>query len=84
VRLDNAKIGTLYLRSNYGAVYAGLLHLYLFALAAVLALSSAIAFAISSQLQRVISVPIQKLAETAGIIAAKNDYTLRAEKMESG
>src|SRR6202021_2087984 len=53
------------------------------ALAAVLALSSGIAFAISSQLQRVISVPIQKLAETARVIAAKNDYSLRAEKMEA-
>jgi C4-dicarboxylate-specific signal transduction histidine kinase len=79
--LDNEKIATLYLMSDYGRVYGDLLHLYLFALAAVLALSSSIAFAISSQLQRVISAPIQKLAETAGIIAAKNDYSLRAEKM---
>ena len=83
IRLDNAKIGTLYLRSDYGRVYGDLLHLYLFALAAVLALSSGIAFAISSQLQRVISVPIQKLAETARVIAARNDYSLRAEKMEA-
>ena len=83
IRLDNEKIGVLYLRSDYGRWYGDLLHLYLFALAAVLALSSAIAFAISSQLQRVISVPIQKLAETARVIAAKNDYSLRAEKMES-
>jgi len=83
ILLDKENIGTLYLRSNYGAVYGDLLRLYLLALAAVLALSSAIAFAISSRLQRVISLPIQKLAETAGIIAARNDYTLRAEKMES-
>ena len=77
------KSATLYLRSDYGRVYGDLLHLYLLALAAVLALSSGIAFAISSQLQRVISVPIQKLAETARVIAAKNDYSLRAEKMEA-
>jgi C4-dicarboxylate-specific signal transduction histidine kinase len=64
-------------------MYADLLHLYLFTLAAVLALSSGIAFAISSQLQRVISVPIQKLAETARVIAARNDYSLRAEKLEA-
>jgi two-component system, NtrC family, sensor kinase len=83
IRMDNEKIGTLYLRSDYGGGYADLLHTYLFALTVVLALSSSIAFAISSQLQRVISVPIQKLAETAGIIAARNDYTLRAEKLES-
>jgi C4-dicarboxylate-specific signal transduction histidine kinase len=83
IRLDNEKIGALYLRSDYGRVYGDLLHLYLFALAAVLALSSGIAFAISSQLQRVISAPIQKLAETARVIAAKNDYSLRAEKMEA-
>jgi two-component system NtrC family sensor kinase len=81
IRMDNAKIGTLYLRSAYGRMYGDLLHLYLIALAAVLALSSGIAFAISSQLQRVISVPIQKLAETARVIAAGNDYSLRAEKM---
>jgi len=83
IRMDNAKIGTLYLRSDYGRMYGDLLHLYLLALAAVLALSSGIAFAISSQLQRVISVPIQKLAETARVIAARNDYSLRAEKMEA-
>jgi C4-dicarboxylate-specific signal transduction histidine kinase len=83
IRLDNSKIATLYLRSDYGRVYGDLLHLYLFALAAVLALSSGIAFAISSQLQRVISVPIQKLAETARVIAARNDYSLRAEKVEA-
>ena len=70
IRMDNEKIGMLYMRSNYGRVYGDLLQLYLFALAAVLALSSGIAFAISSQLQRVISAPIQKLAETAGVIAA--------------
>jgi len=81
IRMDNTKIATLYLRSAYGRMYGDLLHLYLFALAAVLALSSGIAFAISSQLQRVISVPIQKLAETARVIAAGNDYSLRAEKM---
>jgi C4-dicarboxylate-specific signal transduction histidine kinase len=83
IRLDNAKIGTLYLRSDYGRVYGELLHLYLVALAAVLALSSGIAFAISSRLQRVISLPIQKLAETARVIAEENDYSLRAEKMEA-
>lgn len=81
ILLDGEKIGVLYLRSDYGRVYGDLLHLYLFALAAVLALSSGIAFAISSQLQRVISVPIQNLAETARVIAARNDYSLRAEKM---
>jgi C4-dicarboxylate-specific signal transduction histidine kinase len=83
IRLDNEKIGVLYLRSDYGKWFGDLLHLYLFALAAVLALSSGIAFAISSQLQQVISAPIQKLAETARVIAAKNDYSLRAEKMEA-
>jgi C4-dicarboxylate-specific signal transduction histidine kinase len=83
ITLDKQRIGTLYLRSDYGRVYANMLRLYLFALGAVLALSSGIAFAISSQLQRVISVPIQKLAETARVIAAKNDYSLRAEKMEA-
>ena len=83
IQMDNRKIGTLYIRSDYGKVYGDLLHLYLLALAAVLALSSGIAFAISSQLQRVISAPIQKLAETARVIAAGNDYSLRAEKMEA-
>jgi len=81
IRLDNEKIGVLYLRSDYGRVYGDLLHLYMLTLAVVLALSSGIAFAISSQLQRVISGPIQNLAETARVIAARNDYSLRAEKM---
>ncbi len=83
IRLDNERIGLLYMRSDYGRVYANMLRLNLIALAAVLAISSAIAFAISSQLQQVISAPIQKLAETARVIAAKNDYSLRAEKLEA-
>lgn len=83
IRLDDQKIGELYLRSDYGRGYGDLLHLYLFALAIVLALSSGIAFAISSHLQQVISAPIQNLAETARVIAAGNDYSVRAEKMET-
>jgi len=80
---EGSKLGTLYLRSDYGRLFAAARNLYLGTLAVVLALSSGIAFAISSQLQRVISVPIQKLAETARVIAAKNDYSVRAEKMEA-
>jgi len=81
IRLDDARIGALYLRSNYGSGYWALLRLYFAAFAVVLAISSGIAFAISSKLQRVISTPIQRLAETARIIAERNDYSLRAEKL---
>lgn len=80
--LDGEQIGMLYLRSDYGQVYASLLRLYALILTAVFAISFLFAFIVSARLQKVISGPILKLAETAKVIAEKNDYSVRAEKIE--
>jgi len=46
----------------------------------VLFASLGIAFALSSRLQRIISVPIRQLAETASSVSAHENYSVRATK----
>jgi PAS domain S-box-containing protein len=46
----------------------------------VLLVSLAVAFLLSSRLQRVISGPIQELADTASSVSTKEDYSIRAKK----
>jgi signal transduction histidine kinase/DNA-binding response OmpR family regulator len=48
--------------------------------AAMLAISAVIAFAIGSRLQRVIAKPILDLAQVANVISAQRDYSVRAVK----
>ena len=74
---DEEPIGTLYVRSDYGAVYWGLLKLYSVILAGVLIVSVGIALLISMRLQRFVSEPILQLADTARTIAANKDYSVR-------
>jgi C4-dicarboxylate-specific signal transduction histidine kinase len=80
---NNELIGMLYVRSDYRAVYLGLLKLYSGILALVLVVSSVVAFVISSRLQRFVSEPILDLVETARVIADKKDYSVRAKKHNS-
>ena len=49
----------------------------------VLLLSLVVALIISSRLQRVVSEPILKLAETARQITVGNDYSMRAKKLST-
>ena len=74
---DEEPIATLYIRSDYGAVYFPLLKLYGAILAGVLVMSLGIAWIISMRLQRFVSEPILKLADTARTIAANKDYSVR-------
>ena len=74
---DEEAIATLYIRSDYGAVYFPLLKLYGAILAGVLLVSVGIAWIISLRLQRFVSEPILKLADTARTIAANKDYSVR-------
>ena len=78
---DREQIGTLYIKTDYGAQSRRLVSLYIAIFCMVLAISVLVAWVISIRLGRVISWPIQKLAETARAIAAKDDYHLRAEKV---
>lgn len=74
------KLGALYLVSDYRSESARLMNVYAGILAAVLATSFLVAMLVSWRLVRVLSDPIKNLAETAGMIASRSDYSLRANK----
>jgi len=77
---DEEAIARLYIRSDYGAVYFPLLKLYGVILAGVLLVSVGIAWIISLRLQRFVSEPILKLADTARTIALNKDYSVRVAR----
>ncbi|HMJ06089.1 MAG TPA: ATP-binding protein [Chthoniobacterales bacterium] len=74
---DDEPIGMLYVRSDYRTVYLSLLKLYTAILAGVLAVSVGLAWVISMRLQRFVSEPILRLADTARSIAQNKDYSVR-------
>jgi signal transduction histidine kinase len=77
ILFEEEPIGLLYVRSDYRSVYLSLLKLYAGILAGVLAVSVGLAWVISMRLQRFVSEPILKLADTARSIAENKDYSVR-------
>jgi len=75
------RMGTLYLKSDLGAIYD---HLRTFGLIAilVLAVSCAVAYVLSTRLQRQISRPILQLTDTVSSLSERRDYTVRAPRPE--
>ena len=73
------RLGTLYLRSDLGAMYERF-RLYGGIVAAVVVASLLVAFMVSTVLQRQISEPILTLATPAHAIADRRDYSVRATK----
>lgn len=75
--LDGEKIGTVHLRSDLSQLhqrlrwYAGIVGL-------VLVLSLLLAYALSAALQRVVTRPILRLADTARAVSSDKNYSLRA------
>ena len=80
--MDGEEIGVLLLQSDYHQEFVRLLRLYFAVLALVLSFSSVLTYLLSARLQRVISVPILKLAQTARAVAERKDYGVRAEILE--
>ncbi|MDP4149719.1 MAG: ATP-binding protein [Bacteroidota bacterium] len=78
----NRQLGTLYLKSDLGALYSRL-NLYGVMVAIVLILSFGVAYLLVRVLKVSISTPILSLAETAKMISDKQDYSVRAVKMGS-
>jgi signal transduction histidine kinase/CheY-like chemotaxis protein len=76
---DNEPIGAIFLRANLEQLSSRLRQDVGIA-AAVLLVASIVAFLISARLQRVISVPVLKLSETARAVSDKKDYSVRAQK----
>ncbi len=79
VAQGNRRLGTLYLKSDLGAMYERF-RLYSGIVAAVVVASLLVAFMVSTVLQRQVSEPILRLATTAHAIADRRDYSVRATK----
>jgi len=75
VHMDNV-IGVVYLRSDINAVHDRL-NWFLGIVAAILAVSLLIAFALSSQLQRIITDPLLRLSAIARRISTEKNFALR-------
>jgi PAS domain S-box-containing protein len=73
------RVGTLYIRSNLGALYRRLA-VYGVVLVCVLAGAVLFAFVLSNFLQKQISVPIINLADAARVVSEQKDYSVRAAK----
>jgi PAS domain S-box-containing protein len=79
VMLGGKRLGTLYLKSDMGAMserfrlYGGIVVL-------VMAASFLVAYVLSHFLQRQITRPLLRLAESARIVSERRDYSLRAQK----
>jgi PAS domain S-box-containing protein len=80
VSLDGKRVGTLYLRSDLDAIYERF-RLYGAIVALVVAVSCAVAYMLSSALQRQVSRPILALADAARAISDRGDYSVRAAKL---
>jgi signal transduction histidine kinase/ActR/RegA family two-component response regulator/uncharacterized membrane protein affecting hemolysin expression len=75
------RMGTLYVKSDMGAIYQRFRNFSLIA-ALILILAWFVAYLLSIRLQRRISEPILTLAATASEISKHDDYTVRAPRAE--
>lgn len=73
------RMGTLYLKSDLGALYDRMKRFGEIA-ALVLMIACAVAYLLANRLQRLISEPILALSETVGAIAENRDYSVRAPR----
>jgi two-component system sensor histidine kinase/response regulator len=79
IRYKAETIGSIFIGSDLGDLDDRLIRFALIAFSVLIG-SLAIAFVLSSRLQRVISGPIQELAHTAQSISSDENYTRRAAK----
>jgi len=80
VMQGDRQLGTLYLKSDMGAMYERM-RLYGFVVVLVLVLSFLLAYLLVKVLEESICAPILALAEAAKIISDRQDYSVRAVKM---
>jgi len=77
---SSPRLGTLYLRSDLGALHEQLTTYSVIA-AAVTGLAFLVAYLLSRLLQQQISGPIQMLARAARTVSQERDYSVRARKL---
>ena len=82
VMIGTRRVGTLNLKSYMGEIYQRLA-LYTAIAILVIVLSLGLAYLLSRRLQKEISTPILKLAETAGAVSERNDYSVRAQRLSN-
>jgi PAS domain S-box-containing protein len=80
VAQGNKRLGTLYLKSDMGAINERLL-LYTSIAIAIIIIAFVMAYFLSNRFQKEISVPIFALAYTAKAISERHDYSVRATKL---
>jgi len=79
IKLDAQIAGVICLESDLGALHQRLVR-FAWAVFLILLISSAVATALSSRLQRAVSEPIAHLASMAMLVSGQKNYTLRAIK----
>ena len=79
VVLDGQQIGTVYLESDLNELRA-LVTRSVLMIIAILLLAAVVAFVLVQRMQRVISEPVLRLAETARAVSRDRDYARRAER----
>jgi signal transduction histidine kinase/ActR/RegA family two-component response regulator len=79
VTADGRPSGALFVRSDQTLIQARLRNQVMI-LGAVLVIALAVATVLSAWLQRIISAPIARLAETAASVSARGDYSIRAQR----
>jgi signal transduction histidine kinase len=72
-------LGTLFLKSDMGAMYERFM-LYAILALLIIVLSLLLAYLLSKRMQKQITIPILRLALTAEAISNRQDYSVRAEK----
>ncbi|HTW24400.1 MAG TPA: response regulator [Candidatus Baltobacteraceae bacterium] len=82
IRLNGDRVGTIYVRSDLGQLYARAKD-FLEIVNVVFLICLVTAYFLANRLQRLISGPIVSLARTAARVSTQNDYSLRAQKSGS-
>jgi PAS domain-containing protein len=80
----NDRLGTLFIKFDTGPVTSKWLRTSIESALAVMAVVLLVAYLMSRSLQRQVSDPILALAETAGAVSARHDYSVRAKTLVGG
>jgi signal transduction histidine kinase/CheY-like chemotaxis protein len=80
IRMGDQPIGGLYIESDLEEVNARMRQ-FTWIVFVVLGAASLLSFMLSSRLQRIISKPIARLAETAELVSVQKNYAARAVKL---
>lgn len=84
VELDQTRVGTLYLRSDYRQTFLKLLSIYALVTLSVFVTSIGVAVAFSGRIRRIITDPVLSLARIAQAVGQQKNYSLRVPTSSRG